>query len=99
MPSANPGSAASPRSAASSVTPEPIARSSRLTKVQRDVIARMRDGWDLYVYFAGTAWMTKDGEPSRHVSIRTTGSLERRGVIQVSIGTTPLYNGCRMVLV
>lgn len=55
----------------------------RLTRVQRDVLDRLRDGWKIpKVYCAGDYRLCKDGEPSRHVADATVLSLVRRDLIR-----------------
>ncbi len=52
---------------------------SKLTKVQQDVLDRLRDGWVI----VGTRGyhLRKDGEASRHLAEVTVDSLVRRGLI------------------
>lgn len=58
-----------------------LARARKPSKVQRDVIGRLRDGWvltgGLFSYV-----LVKEGEPSRHVANSTVSALVRRDVIQ-----------------
>jgi hypothetical protein len=54
--------------------------SRRLTRVQQDVVDRMKAGWELYQDWKVTQ-LRKDGEPSRHVADRTVWSLRDRELI------------------
>lgn len=59
----------------------------RPTKVQKDVIDRMKDGWIIMTNWASMTYMLeKVNEPSRHVATQTFESLRDRGLIK--------YNGC-----
>ena len=53
--------------------------SQRLTRVQRDVLELMRDGWVIEVHHE--AMLKKDGEASRHVRSNTFEALVNRGLI------------------
>ena len=53
--------------------------SSRLTPAQKDVIDRMRDGWELRGCVPRE--LVKNGEAPRHIKFATLESLERRGFI------------------
>lgn len=56
------------------------------TKVQQDVIDRMKDGWTLIGW--GDYQLVKDGEPSRHVATVTVDSLWGHGVLKLDGAST-----------
>lgn len=64
---------------------------SRLTPVQKDVLDRLRDGWELVCVWGGFE-LRKSGEPSRYVRGVTAWSLLDRGVLKRRhpIGVPPL---------
>lgn len=63
---------------------------SKLTKVQQDVIDRLRDGWRLR--YDGDGWMEERFQrPSRHVATRTVEALYRRGLIQPQSPVKPYW--------
>jgi GDP-D-mannose dehydratase len=57
-----------------------VLRPWRPTKVQQDVLDRLRDGWELK-YFYGIWTMEKAGEPKRFVAATTATSLIRRELV------------------
>ena len=64
-------------------------RKPRLTPVQRDVLERMRDGWELRRDFVMNRasirygyQLQKPGEPRRYVAAVTIESLKRRGYLE-----------------
>lgn len=56
----------------------------RLTPVQRDVLDRLRDGWELWHNWPGVYTLTKHCLPTRHVATSTAMSLIGRGLVKVS---------------
>lgn len=57
----------------------------RPTKVQADVIQRMREGWELLETPDGPWIECKRGEPNRHVASVTVESLKCHGLIRRSV--------------
>lgn len=53
----------------------------RLTAVQKDVLDRLRDGWELYGTIGRSYGMHKRGEAYRHVAAVTVDSLVARHLI------------------
>ena len=58
----------------------------RLTAVQRDVLARLRDGWVLRRSPLGLWDLEKPGEASRHVGASTAFSLWKRLMVRTDDG-------------
>jgi hypothetical protein len=63
-------------------SPSEIKPIERLTKVQKDVLQRLKAGWTLESdWICGGAYLRKPGEAQRHVAWNTASSLYERAYI------------------